>query len=66
LSFTAISISCSEPRYRTFALVPNNPRLTDLERDDAAMAGMVFGPIPPFGEVMASIVELEQRLNQAQ
>ena len=50
----------------TFALAPHNQMLTDLERDYEAMAGMVFGPIPAFGEVMASIVELEQRLNQAQ
>jgi Nucleotidyl transferase AbiEii toxin, Type IV TA system len=50
----------------TFALAPHNQMLTDFERDYEAMAGMVFGPIPAFGEVMASIVELEQRLNQAQ
>ena len=50
----------------TFPLAAHNQMLTDLEQDYAAMAGMVFGPIPPFGEVMASIVELEQGLNQAQ
>jgi hypothetical protein len=50
----------------TFALAPDNQMLTDLDGDYEAMAGMVFGPIPAFGEVMASIVELEQRLNQAQ
>lgn len=69
LPFTAISISCPDPRSRTFAPAPHSRRLTDLEQleqDDEAMAGMVFGTIPPFGELRAGIVEREQRLHQAQ
>lgn len=62
LPFTAVSICCPEPRCRAFAPAPHGRRITDLEQDDEAMAGMVFGPIPPFGELMASIVRREQRL----
>jgi hypothetical protein len=35
-----------------------------LEKDYEAMSGMIFGTIPPFNGVMASIAELEQRINQ--
>ena len=66
LPFTAISISCPDPRSRTFAPAPHSRRLTDLGQVDEAVTWMVFGPIPPFGELRAGIVEREQRLHQAQ
>ena len=45
-----------------FALVPSEPMLSGLRRDYVAMAGMVFGPVPTFDAVMASIRLLESRL----
>ncbi len=50
----------------TFSLVPSEPMVVMLRRDYAAMSGMIFGPIPPFDEVMASIAELEKRINERQ
>jgi nucleotidyltransferase AbiEii toxin of type IV toxin-antitoxin system len=48
----------------SFALTPRDEMMATLERDYEAMSGMIFGAIPPFGEVMASISELEKRINQ--
>lgn len=36
-----------------------------LERDYAAMAGMIMGPIPTFATVLDAIAGLERRLNAA-
>jgi hypothetical protein len=47
-----------------FTLTPHNGMVEILERDYEAMSGMIFGAIPTFMEVMASIDELEQRINQ--
>ena len=47
-----------------FALTPHDGMLADLRRDYEAMSGMVFGPIPNVDEVVDTIAELEERLNQ--
>jgi hypothetical protein len=46
------------------ALTPHDGMLADLRRDYEAMSGMVFGPIPTVDAVVATIAELEQRLNR--
>jgi hypothetical protein len=48
----------------SFALTPQGGMLDVLRRDYEAMAGMIFGPIPMIDAAIASIAELEQRLNQ--
>jgi hypothetical protein len=48
----------------SFALTPHDGMLADLWRDYEAMSGMVFGPIPTVDAVVATIAELEQRLNR--
>lgn len=48
----------------TFALVPTSPMLKRMQDDYARMAGMIIGQIPPFEDVIASIADLEQRLNR--
>jgi hypothetical protein len=48
----------------TFSLTPHDEMLADLQRDYDAMTGMIFGPIPQIGTVIATIAELEQRLNR--
>jgi hypothetical protein len=48
----------------SFALTPHGGMLDDLRRDYEAMSGMIFGPIPAVDTVVASIAELEHRLNQ--
>lgn len=45
-----------------FALGPNAAMLDGLRRDYDAMAGMIFGPVPAFDEVVASVATLEARL----
>lgn len=47
----------------SFALMPHDTMLDVLRRDYEAMAGMVFGPIPPMDAVLASISDLEHILN---
>jgi hypothetical protein len=49
----------------TFALAPTPAMLERLEPDYQSMAGMIFGPIPEFNDVVASVVELERRLNRS-
>jgi Nucleotidyl transferase AbiEii toxin, Type IV TA system len=49
----------------TFALTPHDRMIDILQRDYEAMAGMIFGLIPPISDVVASISELEGRINQA-
>ena len=48
----------------SFTLTPHDGMTEILEKDYEAMSGMIFGTIPPFNGVMASIAELEQRINQ--
>jgi hypothetical protein len=47
----------------SYALVPHDEMLTNLEQDYSAMSGMIFGEAPAFGAIIASIVKLEKRLN---
>lgn len=49
----------------TFALTPTADMREPLERDYAAMGGMIFGDVPSFKDVMAAVGELEARLNEA-
>src|SRR5579863_3974913 len=48
----------------SFALTPRDEMMATLERDYEAMSGMIFGKVPPFRGVIASIAELEQLINQ--
>lgn len=48
----------------TFALAPTPTMLERLHRDYESMAGMIFGRIPEFDDVVASVVDLEGRLNR--
>ena len=36
-----------------------------LERDYESMQGMIFGAVPAFDELMASVGDLERQLNQS-
>lgn len=48
----------------SFTLSPTNPMIEPLSRDYDAMAGMIFGETPAFGEVMESVAALESELNE--
>ncbi|WP_373928451.1 nucleotidyl transferase AbiEii/AbiGii toxin family protein [Sphingomonas aerolata] len=47
----------------SFALVPNEAMIAELRRDYTAMAGMIFGTIPSFDDVLATVAALEASLN---
>ena len=47
----------------SYALVPHNEMLTNLEQDYNAMSEMIFGDVPAFGAIIESIVNLEKHLN---
>ena len=47
----------------SYALVPRNEMLTNLEQDYNAMSEMIFGDVPAFGAIIESVVNLEKRLN---
>lgn len=50
----------------SFALTPHDEMMAALERDYEAMSGMIFGTVPQFRDLMASIADLEQQINQDQ
>ena len=47
----------------TFAVAPVAGMLPRLDRDYESMSGMIFGPVPAFDLVVASLLDLERRLN---
>ncbi len=49
----------------TFTLIPSPPMRDALARDYEAMAGMVFGEVPPLDVVLASVARLERLANAA-
>jgi hypothetical protein len=48
-----------------FTLSPSAEMATELARDYAAMAGMIFGKAPALEEVLGRIAELEAHINQS-
>lgn len=47
----------------SFSLNPTAAMIAQLRRDYGAMAGMIFGDVPPFDDVLATVMELERELN---
>lgn len=56
-----LDLATAEPG--SFVQRPTDGMLNALRRDYVAMTGMIFGDAPAFEAVMASITELETRLN---
>lgn len=48
----------------SFRLVPEKQVLSAIEADYRAMANMIFGTMPTFGEIMASLQALEGEINR--
>lgn len=48
----------------SFALSPAPEMRERIERDYESMAGMIFGEVPGFDEIMMSVLDLERQLNQ--
>jgi hypothetical protein len=58
-----LDLATAEPG--SFVLSPTDPMLGPLRRDYVAMTGMIFGDAPAFEAVIASVADLETRLNAA-
>lgn len=61
--FNSADLDLASAAPGTFSLIPSEPMLAALQRDYEAMAGMIFGAVPPFEQVMASVAELEVQVN---
>lgn len=48
----------------SFALSPAPAMRDRLERDYENMAGMIFGPVPAFKDIMTSVLSVEHQLNR--
>ena len=47
----------------SFTLSPNEKMRGDLEKDYAAMSGMIFGEVPTLNQVLSSVAEVQKTLN---
>lgn len=45
-------------------MMPTDAMITDLRRDYAAMAGMIFGDVPDFDAILATVETLQRSLNE--
>lgn len=61
--FNRPAFDLSEAVQGSFTLAPHEGMVDNLHRDYEAMSGMIFGKIPPIDNVLATIAELEERIN---
>ncbi|MBQ8870266.1 MAG: nucleotidyl transferase AbiEii/AbiGii toxin family protein [Alphaproteobacteria bacterium] len=54
----------SEAKVGSFHLLPTSDNLKNLRNDYQKMHGMIFGDYPDFDEILASLKDLEQQINQ--
>lgn len=47
----------------SFSMMPTDAMIADLRRDYAAMAGMIFGDVPDFDAILATVDTLQRSLN---
>ena len=64
--FNSADLDLKSARPGSFALGPTLEMQQSLKRDYQAMAGMIFGEIPDFAEVIEVIGQLEQSINQGE
>lgn len=63
LFFGSADLGLTTAAHGTFTLAPTAAMREALRADYAAMAGMIFGDVPPLDAVLASIDEIESRVN---
>jgi hypothetical protein len=63
--FNSPDLDLLHARPGSYAIAPTADMVTALKRDYQSMAGMVFGDVPGFDDVLAGIVRLEQLINRA-
>jgi hypothetical protein len=52
-----------EAKPGTFKLLPTNERLIELESDYRDMAEMLYGEVPSFDQIVATLRQLEDEVN---
>lgn len=62
--FNGVDLDLIHARPGSFAITPTPVMVDALKRDYQAMAGMIFGDIPDFAEVLDVTRQLEQAINQ--
>ncbi len=62
--FNSADLDLIHARPGSFALVPTLEMQPALKRDYQAMAGMIFGEVPDFAEVIEVVGQLEHSINQ--
>jgi len=63
LFFGSPDLGLDTAAHGTFTLLPPPPMLDALRSDYRAMAGMVFGDVPPLDAVIARLAEVEKHVN---
>ncbi len=63
LFFNSSDLNLKNARPGSFTLSPTLPMCQMLKRDYQAMAGMIFGDVPKFTDILEVIMELEQQVN---
>jgi hypothetical protein len=63
LFFGSNDLGLEEAARGTFTLMPTEPMRDALRADYAAMAGMIFGDVPSLDALLASVEEVERRVN---
>lgn len=61
--FNSTDLDLATAKAGTFALMPTAAMVDALRQDYAAMAGMVFGAVPSFDAILATIARLEEAVN---
>jgi hypothetical protein len=61
--FNSTDLNLATAAPGSFTLSPNREMAAALGRDYTAMAGMIFGEAPPFGEILERIAKLEAEVN---
>ena len=63
LFFNSPDLDLAHAEPGSFALIPSDVMTTDLRRDYNAMASMIFGEIPAFDDILATVSRLEAQIN---
>jgi hypothetical protein len=63
--FNSTDLNLAAATRGSFTLSPNREMAGALGRDYTAMAGMIFGEAPRFGEILKSVADFEADVNAA-
>ena len=61
--FASASAKYDEAIPGSLRLVPSDARIPELEEDYRKMREMIFGDVPSFGHLLATLISIERRIN---